>query len=485
MRVCFATSECVPFVKTGGLADVSGALPRALTGYGCEVKVFVPSYSAIKTTEHKLAPVEGLQNLSVPIGDKSVSFDVWHTTPRDTGVEHYFIDCPEFFYRPQIYTSDADEDERFLLFQLAVIEVLQQLQWTPDIFHCNDWECALLPVFLKEKYGQDSQFANTASILSIHNLAFQGVFPKEAIGKAGLSYDKYYPLGPFEFYGHFSFLKAGILYADAITTVSETYAVEIQTRELGAGLEGVLASKREDLFGVLNGIDTNDWNPRRDKLIPHPYDIDNLSAKLKNKQALLEYANLPFDKRIPTIGMITRLTEQKGLELLPPVFSALVKLPVQFVVLGSGEQKYEKFFRRAARKHPERVFCHLGFNNELAHLITAGCDMFLMPSRFEPCGLNQMYSLNYGTVPIVRRTGGLADTVKDYHDFNAQGNGFSFEKFSPYALLSTIQRALSVFHQKRLWREIMKRGMREDFSWPASARKYKEIYQKARRKRGF
>jgi starch synthase len=484
MRVCFATSECVPYVKTGGLADVSGALPQALVALGCEVKVFLPLYGTINASKHELIFASELAEIPVQIGDNIVTFNVWYKKIAKAGSEYYFIDCPSYYHRSKIYTEEPDEDERFILFQHAILNILQRLQWAPDVLHCNDWQTALLPVYLKEKYSWDRLFDRTATVLSIHNLAYQGLFSNRSISNAGLSYDKYYPMGPYEFHNAFSFLKAGLLYADIITTVSETYAQEIQTPEYGAGLEGVLALRHLDLFGILNGIDPNDWSPRVDKLIPHRYDTDSLDDKLQNKRALLENVKLPYDENIPAIGVITRLAVQKGMELLAGAFDDLMQHPLQLVVLGSGEAKYEKFFREAATTYSDQVSAYLGFNNELAHLITAGCDMFLMPSRYEPCGLNQMYSLNYGTVPIVRKTGGLADTVHDYDEYNGEGNGFSFQDFNSYALYTSVQRALALFSQKENWREIMKRGMQQDFSWNASAQKYLEVYRRARSKRG-
>jgi starch synthase len=483
MRIAFATSECVPFVKTGGLADVSGALPKALAAEGNEVKVFLPLYNSINTINYGLSFAHELYGIPAPIGGETVHYHVWYKKDI-SGVEFYFIDCPRYYHRTQIYTTDPDEDNRYILLQNAVLQILQRFNWAPDILHCNDWQTALLPVYLREKYGWDSLFWKTGSVLSIHNLAYQGLFSKEAIYHAGLHYDKFYPTGPYEFHNAFSFLKAGMVYADVLTTVSETYAREIQTPDYGERLDGVLAVRRDDLFGILNGIDPNDWNPRVDKLIPQHYDPDNFADKIKNKRALLEQMGLPFDENVPTIGMITRLTVQKGLEILSQAFNELMQMPVQLVILGSGEKKYEDFLRWAANTHPGKVSAYIGFNNALAHLITAGCDMYLMPSRYEPCGLNQMYSLNYGTVPIVRKTGGLADTVRDYHEFDQQGNGFSFWDFTPYALYTSVHRALELFHQKDVWMEIVKRGMSEDFSWQQSARKYMEVYRRAKSKRG-
>ncbi|MDZ7266869.1 MAG: glycogen synthase GlgA [candidate division KSB1 bacterium] len=479
MRIAFATSECVPFVKTGGLADVSGALPRALAEAGMEVKVFLPLYDSIRVLDHGLLFAGELRDLPLQIGNLNLTCNTWYKKTPGLSLEHYFIDCPHYFHRGRVYTSDYDEDGRFILLQQALISILQRYHWAPQVLHANDWPTALLPVYLKDKYYWDRLFDHTASVLSIHNLGYQGRFGRESIAAAGLSYDKYYPGGPYEFHNSFSFLKTGILYADLITTVSETYAREIQTPTSGEGLQDILAMRRADLHGILNGIDTSEWNPRVDKYIPHRYDFDSFATKVRNKQALLARFGLPFDPEVPVIGMISRLTPQKGLELLAGAFHDLMQMPLQIIVLGEGERKYEEFLQWAVSAHPGKVGVYLGFNNELAHWITAGCDMFLMPSRYEPCGLNQMYSLNYGTVPIVRRTGGLADTVHDYHEFHGQGNGFSFRDFTPYALFTSVQRAVRLFHEKAIWREMVRRGMSEDFSWQHAAQKYLEVYRLA------
>lgn len=482
MRIAFATSECVPFVKTGGLADVCGALPKALALLGHEVKVFLPLYQSVRVLDHDLVFAHEFHNTQMRVGERTATVNVWYQR-NDAGVEHYFIDCPHYYHREQVYTSHADEDERFILLQDMIIHILQRFSWSPEVLHCNDWQTGLLPVFVREKYNWDQLFATTAAVLSIHNVGYQGRFASASVGRAGLKYDKYHLGGAYEFYGSFSFLKAGLMYADMITTVSPTYAHEIQTEEYGADLDGVLRYRSHDLVGILNGIDVEDWNPSVDRHIPQRYSPATLSDKIKNKQALLEYTHLPARENTPLIGIITRLAEQKGMELVASVLPQLMELPVQLIVLGSGAEKYENFFRWAAHTYPEKCYAYLGFNNELAHLITAGCDMFLMPSRYEPCGLNQMYCLNYGTVPIVRRTGGLADTVRDYYEFNEQGTGFSFYDFTPYALWTSILRALDLWEQKDIWREVMQRGMVEDFSWKHSAQQYVEVYQRARGKR--
>jgi starch synthase len=480
LKICFAASECFPYVKTGGLGDVAGSLPKALAEEGSEVKVFVPLYSGIKTIEHNLNLISELQNIPVLIGVDEVTFNVWYGTLPESEVEVYFIDCPVYFHREMPYTNDADEDERFILFQIAVIETLQRLKWSPDIIHCNDWQTSLIPVYLRTNYKWDKLFENTSVLLSIHNIGYQGRFSKNSIFNAGLSFSDYYPEGPFELDNSFCFLKAGILYSEIISTVSPTYAKEIQTKEFGAGLEGVLKLREKDIFGVLNGIDTNLWNPKTDKYIPYNYSSKNLKNKLKCKQELLNEAGMEFRDEIPVIGIISRFAGQKGFDLLYPVIMELMALDFQLLVLGSGEDKTEEFFRELASAFPQKVNSYIGYNNKLAHYITAGSDMFLMPSKYEPCGLNQMYSLKYGTVPIVRKTGGLADTVTDFHEYDEKGNGFSFEDSTSSALLSTIKRAVDIFNDKKTWKKIMLRGMKEDFSWTHSAKYYFELYKKAK-----
>lgn len=477
MKICFVASECFPYVKTGGLGDVAGSLPKALVEENCEVKLFLPLYGGIKTEQHNLNPVDEFQNIPVRVGDKEVTFNVWYGTLPESEVEVYLIDCPFYFHREMPYTNDADEDERFILFQIAVIETLQRLKWAPDIIHCNDWQTSLIPVFLKTNYKWDQLFINTHTILSVHNIAYQGRFSRNSIYNAGLSYSLYYPGGPYELDNTFCFLKAGILFSDIITTVSPTYAKEIQTKEYGAGMEGVLSTREEDLFGVLNGIDTQIWNPKADKFIPKNYTRKNLKNKIECKKELLKEAEIVYDENIPLIGIISRFAGQKGFELMFPVINELMDLPFQLIVLGSGEENTEKFFEKLAKRFPHKVNAYTGYSNKLAHWITAGCDMFLMPSKYEPCGLNQMYSLNYGTVPIVRKTGGLADTVKDYHAFDEKGNGFSFDDYTSYALYKTIERALDIFNDKKSWGKIMDRGMKEDFSWKHSAKEYLRLYR--------
>lgn len=484
MKICFATSECVPFVKTGGLADVSGALPKALADVGCTVKIFVPLYDSIPTIDHDLIFCSDIANISVEVGTQVHAFNTWYGKLPDSKVEVYFIDCPHYFHRGATYTSDEDEDERFIFFQHALMKVMQRYHWSPDVIHCNDWQTSLLPPMLRHLYEWDTLFASTATVLSIHNVGYQGRFSPLSVLKSGLPEDRYYPGGPFEFYNSFSFMKAGLVYADAISTVSPTYAQEIQTPNFGEGMDGVLRSRHGDVWGILNGIDPAEWNPATDPHLTANYDLGSLDKKQENKKALAEEMGLPYRAETPLIGIVSRFASQKGFDLLQPILAELLYTnDVQFAVLGSGEKYLEDFFNWAHTTFPDRVGVYIGYNNRLAHRIEAGSDMFLMPSAYEPCGLNQMYSLNYGTVPIVHKVGGLADTVHDYHEFHTMGNGFSFYDFAPHVLKDTIVRALGVFYDKEAWHAIMERGMNQDFSWGTSAQIYMELYEYALRKK--
>ncbi|MBX2820430.1 MAG: glycogen synthase GlgA [Rhodothermaceae bacterium] len=480
MNICFATSECVPFVKTGGLADVSGALPKALAQIGCNVKVFVPLYQSIHTDKYDLIFASDLYNTQIDADTYHRHFNTWYGKLPDSDVEVYFVDCPGYFHRSSTYTNDMDEGERFIFFNHAVFSIMQRYNWHPDIIHCNDWQTSLMPAMAKHRYNWDSLFQGTASVLSIHNIGYQGRYGQHYVHSAGLPQDFFYPGGPVEYHGSFSFMKTGVVFADAISTVSPTYAQEIQTPSFGEGLDGILRTRSQDVWGILNGIDTTDWNPSLDPHIASTFDASSLEKKLINKKAVVEEMGLPYREETPVIGIISRFANQKGFDLLKPVLeNILYHHDVQFVVLGSGEQHIEDFFNWAHTAHPDRVGIYIGYNNGLAHRIEAGSDMFLMPSAYEPCGLNQMYSLNYGTVPIVHKIGGLADTVQDYHEHHGKGNGFSFYEFSPHVLRDTIVRALAVYHDKEAWNAIVQRGMAQDFTWENSANIYKELYEYA------
>ena len=483
MKIAFASSEVFPYIKTGGLGDVAGSLPIELSKLGHEVKVFLPKYNMFGEEEHGLHYQWDIGEIPIRIAGLILSVHVHMAVLPNSNVQVYFVDCPHYFHRFRVYTNDPDEDERFLFYSKGVIEILQRLSWAPDVIHCNDWQTGVLPLLLRENYGWDRLFEKTATVFSIHNIAYQGRFPKSAFEKAEIKQKHFLPGGVGEYYGDVNFLKTGILTADMINTVSETYARELLTDEYGAGMQKFLEIRKKDFCGILNGIDYNIWNPETDKFIPHKYSVKDLSGKIKNKKFLLEHLGLPFNENIPLVGIVSRLVDQKGFDLFSFGLNRLMDLPVQWVILGSGEYKYEAMFSGIAHKYPEKVSAYLGFNNELSHLIEAGSDIFVMPSRFEPCGLNQIYSLRCGTVPVVRKTGGLADTVNDWEEAlllgNETGNGFSFEEYTSESLVRALQNAIRYFHNKEVWKKIQRNGMEKDFSWASSADKYVSLYKKA------
>jgi starch synthase len=489
LKILIVSPEVVPFAKTGGLADVSGALPKALAGLGQQVKVILPKYRMVDENKFQLSEIKTNLPL-IPIKDKTKKIAVKSYRLSFTPVEYLFLVNDEYYDREELYKNRStgfdyeDNDERFILFARGTLEILKALNWQPDIIHVNDWQSALIPAYLKTLYADDQFFQHTATLFSIHNVAYQGDFPKSTFDKIGVSKDLFYPISPFEFWGNVNFMKAGISYADAINTVSETYAVEIQSSsEFGYGLEGVLRTRNADLYGIINGIDYEVWSPEKDKLISHNFSPEDLSSKKKNKELLLKMCNLPLStKDVPLIGMISRLADQKGFDLLAQIADQLLSLDLQIVILGTGDEKYHKLFKELSVKYPRKISVNLRFDDPLAHLIEAGCDMFLMPSKYEPCGLNQLYSLKYGTVPIVRKTGGLADTIENYDPETGQGTGFVFKNYDALELLSTIKLALRVYQDKTAWSILMKNGMKKDFSWGASAKKYLELYQKALQK---
>jgi len=489
MKIAVVASEASPYAKTGGLGDVIGSLPKALKKQGCDIKVFIPKYSVIDDSKYDFHYETLVGEMSIRVYGKTRSVHVLKSKLNHSDVDIYFIDCPHYFNRKSIYTTDRDEDERFILFSKAVIEVCQRLSWAPDVFHCNDWQAGLLPLLVKDNYSWDHMFDHSSFLMSIHNIAYQGRFPKETLYKAELRSELFYPKGPLEFHNSLSFMKIGIVYSEIISTVSPTYAKEILTYEFGNGMNDVLWFRQDDLCGVINGIDDDIWDPETDPHIPFHYDAGDCSNKLKNKEFLLKHTALKFDPDKPVIGMITRMVGQKGIHLIAEALPELSSMDAQWVILGSGEDRYENLFRQVANTLPHKFWTYVGFSTELAHLIESGADMFLMPSLYEPCGLNQMYSLRYGTVPIVRKTGGLADTVRDWHESKTAGleggNGFSFHEPSGSALSATVQRALQVYKDNKTWKLIQSNGMLQDFSWNASATKYIELYKKCIAKARF
>ncbi|MBN1212636.1 MAG: glycogen synthase GlgA [candidate division Zixibacteria bacterium] len=481
-------SEAAPYARTGGLGDVLGALPRALSHRGHQVKVFIPRYGSVDFDHFPVRTLDNSFEVDVDGKKYPVSFEACYD--RRSNSETVFVNNKDFFDRSELYRDSGtgkdytDNDERFIFFNRAVLEMLKAMNWQPDIIHVHDWQAGLIPVYLKTLYKDDSFFSVSRTILTIHNLGYQGVFEGKRYRKLGLPEELFYPVsGPFEFYEKVNFLKAAIIYADFVTTVSEKYAEEIQsTQELGAGLMDVLKERRASLRGIVNGVDYRLWSPSKDKKIPFRYNKNNLTGKRENRVILLNQAGLPHRDKVPLVGIISRLADQKGFDLIAESADKLFAMNLQMVVLGTGELKYHDLFIELEKRYPDKLKVYLTFDDDLAHLIEAGADMFLMPSRYEPCGLNQLYSLKYGTVPIVRAVGGLADTVVNYNPDTGQGTGFVFEKYSPETLVETVQRAISIFTRKKAWTKLMKAGMARDFSWAKAAEKYAALYEELARR---
>jgi starch synthase len=480
MRIIIASSEAVPYAKTGGLADVTGSLLREFRGCNENASLILPLYSVVKKT-HKLYKTG--KSVSVVMGDLVLKGNIL-VSEKSESPAAYFIDCGDLYERPELYgTSSGDYPDnslRFIFFSRAVLETCITMNIKPDIIHCNDWQTALLPLFLKEFFKSQGNLMNTATLHTIHNLGYEGLFPASDMKYTGLSWD-YFISDRLEFYGKLNFMKAGILYADLINSVSPTYAKEILSREKGFGLEGVLRKRKDNLYGILNGIDISEWNPANDEHIPKFYDADTISGKEFCKKELLNRTGLK-NPDMPLIGIVSRLASQKGIDLLINSFDILIALGANIVVLGRGDEYFQKLLTEMAERYRGRVYVKIGFNENLAHLIYAGCDFFLMPSKYEPCGLGQMIAMRYGTVPIARKTGGLADTIADYDHLSSKGTGFLFSDYTPASLQDSIKRAFCVFTDKEKLKKMASDAMKTDFSWTISARKYLELYDKACRK---
>ncbi|MDQ3032650.1 MAG: glycogen synthase GlgA [Myxococcota bacterium] len=475
MRILFVTSEVAPFAKTGGLGDVSAALPRALRALGHDVRIVAPFYGRVRASKHVFERV--IPPSEIALGAHRYTFAVNQTTLPGSDVPVLFVECPPLYDRASIYTEDADEHRRFALLGWAALKICQYQQWAPDIVHANDWPTALVPLTMQTMFAWDRLFARTRSVLTIHNIGHQGGFPAHVLSDIGLAEAAQHFHQDQLRDGRLNFLLTGILYANAITTVSPTYAREIMTAEHGVGMDAFLRARRSVVFGVLNGIDPSEWSPEHDTLIPHRFSRDDLAGKERNKHALMTGMKMPYVPGVPVIGIVSRLAWQKGFDLCAEVLPAmLARRDVQLVVLGSGEGRYEELFTRLARQFPRKVGFYRGFSEPLAHLIEAGADMFLMPSRYEPCGLNQMYSLAYGTVPIAHSTGGLADTVHTWDPRRAVGNGFAFDHFDASGLAWALGYALETWNRRPEWRRLQQNGMREDFSWTRRVRAYEDLY---------
>ncbi|PYM32761.1 MAG: glycogen synthase GlgA [Candidatus Rokuibacteriota bacterium] len=482
MRLLLISSEVEPFAKTGGLADVAGALPQALATLGHDVRVLMPKYRGV---ERHGTLRTAVPRVRVPIGDRTTEGALLEGR-LGRAVPVYFLAHDHYYDRPALYGTGQgdylDNCERFIFFCRGALEALRALGWTPHVIHANDWQSGLVPVYLETLYKDDPALGEVGTLFTIHNLAYQGVFWHFDMPLTGLGWDLFTPAG-LEFYGKLNFLKGGLVFADVLNTVSKTYAQEIQTAEFGCGLEGVLQYRRADLHGVVNGIDVAAWDPATDRDLTKPYSAEDLAGKAACKQALAQELGIDADGA-PIIGIVSRLAAQKGLDLVLEALPELVEAGFELVLLGAGEPGLETAFGQAARASRGRIAIRTGFDGALARRIYAGADMFLMPSRYEPCGLGQMISMRYGTIPIVRRTGGLADTVVEARPARRTGTGFGFAEPTARALLEAATRALAAYREPALWRQLQRNAMAQDFSWPASAREYVALYRKAAKAAG-
>jgi starch synthase len=489
MRILTIASEAVPFAKTGGLADVIGALPTAVARLGHDVDVVMPRYRGVTAGEER-------GQVTVRLNGQAADARIWIAEDlaqqgadaagrfRQGRVRTVFVDYPPYYDRDFLYGTAGqdypDNPERFAFLAVAALEWMASAAERVDVVHGHDWQAGLVPMLLRTGRAHGTA-ASTPTVFTIHNLAYQGVFDASWLPRLGFGWDLM-RIDALEYWGRISYLKSGLMFSNLITTVSPRYAREIQTPEFGFGFDGVLRYRSDDVVGILNGIDYDQWDPARDPHIPEPYDAANLSGKQGAKRVLLERFGLAADAaalRRPLVGLISRLVDQKGFDLIAEIADEFARLDASVVLLGTGERRYEDLWLALAARHPDRIATRIGFDEPLAHLIEAGADLFLMPSRFEPCGLNQMYSLRYGTVPLVRAVGGLVDTVRNYNPRTGEGTGFSFGDYSAQALLNTLRWALEIYSDRGIWERIQRAGMQQDFSWDASARQYVKVYERA------
>jgi starch synthase len=484
-RIVMFAAEAAPYAKVGGLADVVGSLPKVLDRTGAQATIVLPAYEVIPFQQLGIRPSADVAPFEIPMGQETVRVDVFRTTLPGTRVNVFLLGGGGYFSRAGIYDDPAtragypDNMERFAFYARAGLELLRAIGQPVDVIHCHDSQTALVPGLLHTTYKDDPFFAHTGSLFTIHNLAYQGLYEKEALFWAGIDSRHFSSPSPFEYWGKVNFMKVGIETADLVSTVSETYAREIQSGpEYGCGLEGVLGIRAGDLHGIVNGIDYDEWDPETDPLISSRFSAVDLAGKLACKTALLRSMGLRKRKgRVPLIGIISRLADQKGFDLIGEAIGEIAKQDLQLVVLGTGQLKYHELFQNISKLHPDKIAVKLAFDNRLAHQIEAGADMFLMPSKYEPCGLNQLYSMRYGTVPIVRATGGLADTVTDYDIQTDTGTGFTFRDYTPAAMMAAIERALISYADSERWHRLVVRDMSQRWSWEKSASKYMQLYE--------
>lgn len=473
MKILFAAAEAAPFIKTGGLADVIGALPKALRCAGHDVRVILPKYREIPAQYRDT--LQHLGEVVVPVGWRrqycGIQYLVWEDIPV------YFIDNEYYFGRDGVY-GHWDDGERFAFLDRAVLEVLPLIDFAPDVLHCHDWHTAMIPLLLREHYQDNEFYQNIRTVFTIHNLLYQGIFPYSVLGDLLSLPHHYFTVDGVEYNGNVSFMKAGLVFADHVTTVSPTYAEEIKTTHYGYGLDGLLRSLGDRFSGIVNGIDTKLYNPINDQQLAVRY-RSSLAKKRENKIHLQQELGLKQSADIPLIAMVTRMVEPKGLDLVTRVIDEWLHFDdVQFVILGTGDRAYEDWFREAVYRHPEKLSAQIKFNDGLSRRIYAGSDLFLMPSQFEPCGISQLLALQYGSIPVVRETGGLNDTVHSYNEFTGEGNGFTFHSFNAHDMLHTLRRGVSFYRDEDHWKKIVSNALAGDYSWDVSADKYVDIYKR-------
>lgn len=478
LKILMAASEAHPFAKTGGLADVIGSLPAALTEQDAEVRVIMPKYGSIPSGLKSRFVHKGYIYIKLGYRNQYCGMEQM----QYNGITYYFIDNEYYFLRQGLYGYE-DEAERFAFFSKAVLEVIPHLGFIPDVLHCHDWQTGMIPFLLEANYRDMEPYKYIQTVFTIHNLRYQGVFGIPLVKDLFSLDDSWFTEDKLEFHGGAGYMKAGLLYSHLLTTVSKTYALEIQNAFYGERLEGVLSARKDSLFGIINGIDYNEYDPSKDPLIVKRYDKDHLEDKCVNKADLQLELNLPVRSDVPVIGLVSRLTDQKGLDLIAYVLEELLGEDIQFVVLGTGDYQYEKMFREAAARHPDKMSANIMFDNTLAHRIYASCDLFLMPSLYEPCGLGQMIAMRYGTLPVVRETGGLKDTVIPYNDVTGCGTGFTFKSINAHDMLYSVNRALGLYKNKEPWQNLQRQAMECDYSWNNSASEYMKIYYKAVRQK--
>jgi starch synthase len=478
LKICFASAEVTPFAKAGGLADVSGALLKYLHADGHDVRLFMPGYSSIQRHELQIYPVDFLSNLTLMLGTHRYDFSVSTAQLPGSSAFVYLVDCPAAYHRPSLYTPDADEHRRFLLLTHAAFICCQRMAFAPQIMHFNDWHTAAGTLLMRATYGWDRLFQAARSVLTVHNIGYQGIV-SSTVNAEVLPGGPVSMLDPTDFAaGRINLLRTGLAYADRITTVSPTYARELRSAEYGMGLEGLLRKRTDAIVGILNGVDYDEWDPRRDPYLTRNYGANQLGVKAEIKDEFLQRIQLTGGARVALIGIVSRLATQKGFDLLFDSMPRLLQArEFNLVVLGTGEPRYEDFFNALQRRFPDRVHFERRYSDELAHWIEAASDMFLMPSRYEPCGLNQMYSMRYGTVPIVRRTGGLADSVQHFDAATGSGTGIVFNDYNAEAVTWALNTALDLYQNRGLWRRLMQNGMAQDYSWSRQVRGYVELYE--------